>query len=112
MGDFENGKIYALDNTVGTQNGTRIPRERRSMSLGKDEERIRIRSLQLDLDEGFGDSNDDTDTAFWMSWSKDGGHTFSNEIERSAGDLGDYGRRLVWRRLGQARNWVFRLRTI
>lgn len=111
FGDFENGKIYALSKTLGTQNGTRIPRERISPSLGKDEERIRIRSLQLDLDEGFGDSNDDTDTMFWMSWSKDGGHTFSNEISREAGDLGDYGRRLVWRRLGQARNWTFRLRT-
>ena len=111
FGDYTNGTIYKLDATVGTIDGTRIPRERTTATIGKEEKRIRISSLQLDMEEGIGDPNVTTDNAMWMSWSKDGGHTFSNEQDRSAGDIGDYKDRLIWRRLGNARNWTFRLRT-
>lgn len=111
FGDFNNGIIYKLDSTVGTIDSTRIPRERTTATIGNEERRLRISSLQLDMEEGIGDPNVSTDTAMWMSWSKDGGHTYSNEIDRSAGEAGDYATRLVWRRLGNARNWTFRLRT-
>ena len=111
FGDVSNGIIYKLDSTVGTIDSTRIPRERITSTIGNEERRIRISSLQLDMEEGIGDPNVSTDTAMWMSWSKDGGHTYSNEIDRSAGEAGDYATRLVWRRLGNARNWTFKLRT-
>jgi len=111
FGDFSSGAIYKLDSTVGTIDSTRIPRERTSATIGEEESRIRISSLQLDMEEGIGDPNVSTDTSMWMSWSKDGGHVYSDEISRSAGDSGDYKRRLMWRRLGHARNWTFKLRT-
>ena len=111
FGDYANGTIYKLDSTVGTIAGTRIPRERTTSTVGQEEKRIRIATLQLDMEEGIGDPSVTTDNAMWLSWSKDGGHTFSNEIERSMGDLGDYSRRVIWRGLGQARNWTFKLRT-
>jgi Neuraminidase (sialidase) len=62
------------------------------------------------MEEGTGDSNED-DTNVWLSYSKDGGHTYGNEISVSMGELGDYSKRLMWRRLGIARNWTFKLRT-
>jgi len=111
FGDLSNGNIYQLDATVGTIDSTRIPRERTTSTITDEEQRVRISSLQLDMEEGIGDPNVATDTGMWMSWSKDGGHTYSDEIERSAGEAGDYSRRVMWRRLGKARNWTFRLRT-
>jgi hypothetical protein len=111
FGDVSNGSIYQLDSSVGTINGTRIPRERRTPILTDEEKRIRISAFQLDMQEGIGDPNSATDTSMWLSYSKDGGHTFSDEIERSMGDAGEYSRRVIWRRLGHARNWIFRLRT-
>ena len=111
FGDFSTGQIYKLDSTVGTIDSTRIPRERTTATIGEEESRIRISTLQLDMEEGIGDPNVSTDTSMWMSWSKDGGHVYSDEIERSAGDSGDYKRRVIWRRLGHARNWTFKLRT-
>jgi len=111
FGDYSSGTIYKLDSTVGTIDGTNIPRERITATITDEERRIRISALQLDMDEGIGDPNVSTDTAMWMSWSKDGGHTYSNEIERSAGDSGAYSLRVIWRRLGNSRNWTFRLRT-
>jgi hypothetical protein len=111
MGDYSNGNIYELDSSVGTSNGVRIPRERITPNLTDEEKRIRIAAFQLDVEEGTGDPNETTDKSIWLSYSKDGGHTYSNEIERSIGDAGEYSSRVIWRRLGHARNWIFRIRT-
>jgi hypothetical protein len=46
----------------------------------------------------------------WLSWSADSGHTWSNSYPAQLGKRGEYRRRLVWTRLGKARNRVFRLR--
>lgn len=35
-----------------------------------------------------------------LRWSDDGGHTWSNEHWRSMGGVGEYGQRVIWRRLG------------
>ena len=55
--------------------------------------------------------DDDRAELFWLSYSKDGGHTYSDEVARSIGDAGEYDTRLIWRRLGHARNWIFKVRT-
>lgn len=44
-----------------------------------------------------------------LSWSSDGGHTWSGDYRASIGTLGAYKTRLIWRRLGRSRDRVFRL---
>jgi hypothetical protein len=51
----------------------------------------------------------DGDPKAVLSWSSDGGHTWSNEYDCSIGKVGETQKRLIWRRLGKARNKVFRL---
>ena len=111
FGDYLNGNIYVLDGTIGTFNGTNIERERTTISISDEENRRRLSELQLDMEEGIGDGNTANDDVFWLSYSKNGGHTFTNEISRNAGDGGDWGKRVLWHRLGEARNWIFRIRT-
>ena len=111
LGDMDNGKVYYLDSAVGTMDGAAIPRERTTVSVSNEENRIRISSLQIDMEEGTGNPNSTTDKTFWLSYSKDGGHTYSDEVARSIGDAGEYDTRLIWRRLGHARNWIFKVRT-
>lgn len=111
LGDYSNGNIYQLDNTIGTFNTANIIRERTTMSASDEEKRIRISSLQLDMDEGIGDGDVADDDLIWLSYSKNGGHTFTNETQRNAGDAGNWFKRVVWRRLGWGRNWIFRIRT-
>lgn len=41
-----------------------------------------------------------TDPQVMLRWSDDGGHTWSNEHWRNMGRIGEYGRRVLWRRLG------------
>jgi hypothetical protein len=90
FGDFRNGKIYELDASVGTIDGTRIPRECRTPIFTLEEKRTRIADLLLDMDVGIGDPNSSTDTTVWLSYSKDGGHTYNNEVDRDMGDAGEY----------------------
>jgi hypothetical protein len=40
------------------------------------------------------------DPRVMLRWSDDGGHTWSNEHWASMGKLGEYGKRVIWRRLG------------
>ena len=35
-----------------------------------------------------------------LRWSDDGGHTWSSEHWRGIGVIGNYGKRVIWRRLG------------
>lgn len=44
--------------------------------------------------------------------SRDGGHTFGNELWTTLGAAGNYRTRVVWRRLGRARDFVFRFRVV
>ena len=111
FGDYLDGSIYKLDGSIGTVAGNRIERERTTVSISDEEDRHRIVSIQLDMEEGIGDGNTANDDQFWLSYSKNGGHTFTNETMRSAGEGGDWARRVIWRRLGWARNWIFRIRT-
>ena len=41
-----------------------------------------------------------TDPRVMLRWSDDGGHTWSNEHWASTGKIGEYGKRVIWRRLG------------
>jgi hypothetical protein len=42
----------------------------------------------------------DNERKVMLRWSDDGGHTWSNEHWASMGKLGEYGKRVIWRRLG------------
>lgn len=110
FGDFANGNIYQMDNTVGTFNGAVLERERTSIPVSDEENKRRMASIQLDMEEGIGDGATTDDDVFWLSYSKNGGHTFSNEVARSAGDGGQWSKRVIWRKLGWGRNWIFRIR--
>jgi hypothetical protein len=41
-----------------------------------------------------------TNPQVMLRWSDDGGHTWSNEHWASMGKIGEYGKRVIWRRLG------------
>lgn len=45
----------------------------------------------------------------YLSWSADGGHTWSDDYSTSLGQQAAYTTRLIWRRLGRARDKTFRL---
>lgn len=50
--------------------------------------------------------NQSRDPQVCLRWSKDNGHTWSNERWRGVGQAGKFMKRVIWRRLGWAWDWV------
>lgn len=111
VGDYNSGKIYSLEPNVYTEDGATIIRDRITEGASMEEDRISVMLFQVCFEEGVGlVSGQGSNPQAMLRWSKDGGHTWSNEVWRSVGSQGRYGTRAVWRKLGTGRTWTFWLR--
>lgn len=104
VGDFENGNIYAFDLDEYADNGQiqKWLRSWRALPPGTNNlKRAAHHSLQVDCEAGVGlVTGQGSDPQMMLRWSDDGGHTWSNEHWTSVGKIGEYYRRVIWRRLG------------
>ena len=104
VGDYENGNIYTLDLDVYADNGgiQKWLRSWRALPTGQNNlKRTAQHSLQLDCESGTGlITGQGSDPERMLRWSDDGGHTWSNEHLSKMGKIGEYYRRVFWRRLG------------
>jgi len=110
VGDYENGQIYKLTSEAYTDNGVPIVRE----VVGRhifDEKYIQIARLWVDMEGGVGlQSGQGSDPEMMLQISKDGGHSWGNEKTTKMGKIGEYMKRIIYRRLGRGYDWLFRLR--
>lgn len=104
VGDFENGNIYAFDLDVYADNNSiqKWLRSWRALPTGQNNlKRTAHHTLQLDCESGIGlNLGQGSDPQVMLRWSDDGGHTWSNEHWSGMGRIGEYYRRVFWRRLG------------
>ena len=104
IGDFENGNIYAFDLNNFSDNGStqKWLRSWRALPTGQNNlKRTSQHSLQLDIEPGVGlNLGQGSDPEVMLRWSDDGGHTWSNEHWAKIGKIGQFYRRVLWRRLG------------
>jgi hypothetical protein len=85
-----------------------VRRLRQSAHLSSEQMWQFFTMFQIDLETGMG-LTDDADPQIMLSWSDDGGHTWSQEHWIGAGKTGQYTRRAIWRRLGRSRDRVWRV---
>lgn len=112
VGDREDGRLYTYELDYYTDDGDPIRRMRQTPHINQGEKRIRYGSFELQTEPGVGlETGQGSDPIAVLSWSDDGGHTFSNEHEASLGAVGKYEGRTIWRRLGVGRDRVFRVAT-
>ncbi len=124
VGDRSSGTIYQMAPPVAvaggwnfvTDNGNTIRRMRRAPHVSTEQEWIRHFSLQVDFEMGLGPMPPLLDGAgnprgpiATLSWSDDGGHTWSNGHMRDLGQGGQYKSRAIWRRLGRSRDRVYQI---
>ena len=108
IGDYQSGSIYSLSNTVYTNNGSTIRRVRRCPHLVADFQRQFFEQLQIQFQPGVGlSTGQGFNPQAMLRWSNDGGSTYSNEHWKSIGLQGKYKNRIIWRRLGWARDRIF-----
>jgi Phage stabilisation protein len=108
IGDRENGKIYLQSMDIYDFDGDNIIRTRVSPHIQEEKKNITYSSFELDMETGVG-TIDGLNPQVMMSYSDDGGHTFSSEKWASAGQIGKYRTRVRWSRLGSARDRVFKI---
>lgn len=108
--DYENGKLYRIDQNVYTDDGQTIVREfiSRHQANGN---RMKFSQMWLEFEPGVGlQTGQGEDPQCMMSVSKDGGKTYGNEHWRTIGAAGKYKTRAIWNRIGQTFDWVFKFR--
>jgi hypothetical protein len=87
-----------------------IRRMRRAPHLNQLHKRITYQSFELLAQVGEGLlSGQGSDPQICLRWSDDGGRTWSREHWTTLGKIGAYRTRVLWRRLGQARDRVFEI---
>jgi hypothetical protein len=107
VGDWENGKLYALSQSDYTDDGEPLPCVRRCRHLTSDLKRQFFSDLQIQFQPGVGlQSGQGSDPECIMRFSRDGGFTWGNDHFVKLGKVGQYTRRAMKRRLGYARDMV------
>lgn len=107
-GARNSGKIYILSKDYYDDAGDAIQRLRSTGHFSGEYELTGISELELHAGVGKGlVTGQGSDPQIMMRYSNDGGYTWSNELWRSLGKLGNYSQRVRWNRLGTAREWLF-----
>lgn len=106
--DFTNGMLYEFDPNLQTDAGDPIVSRVRTRHYFEDDEASTVAQAWLDVETGVGtQTGQGLDPQVMFRYSKDGGHTWSDELWRSLGATGKWRTRPHWNRLGAARNWVY-----
>lgn len=106
--DWKIGNVFAQSLNTYTDNGGIIRRVRRAPHVDKLKNRIRHVRLQLDIETGSVPlTGPDSNPAYSLRYSDDGGFTFGNEIIRYIGKTGRYQNQTFWRQLGSSRDRVY-----
>ena len=109
FGGDANGKLYELDANTYTNAGDILVRERTSPHDAVPG-RLRQTFSQFYIDATTGQALAGDDPQVELSWSNDSGSNYSDPVLRSLGKTGVVLARLLWTRLGMARDRVWRVR--
>lgn len=122
VGDRSSGNIYQMSIPVQSgqswlfcdDNGNPIRRLRRAPHINSEHTWMRYSSLEIYLETGVAPQPPLIDGSglprgpqLILRHSRDGGHTWSDPQSKSCGQAGDYRARVMYRRLGRARDMVF-----
>lgn len=126
VGDPSSGNIYqsAIPQLQGgvwafaDDNGNPIRRVRRSPHISVENKFMFYNELVIDAETGIGPvpplldgQGNARGPRMMLSWSKDYGHTWSNEYMLDAGQAGQYKHRLRRTKMGRARDMIFQIVT-
>lgn len=109
FGDRTSGNLYLPSMDVNDEAGELIAFEITLPTLEYNRERVTMYSFEVTMDTGPGNAAY-PDPQITLQYSDDGGHRWSNEMQRPLGKVGQYRGRAVWRKLGQFRVRQMRLR--
>jgi len=95
VGDRRIGTVYWQSTDYGTDAGTPIRRVRQAPHINQGSQWVFGSQVSMLCETGLANPSDPS-PVLSLSWSKDGGHTFSPPKPSSLGAGGDYGRLVSW----------------
>jgi len=98
-GDAIDGRIGELKSDIFTEYGEEIIRTFVTAPFSNKGNSFTVPKIELTMESGAGDAT--TEPKIRMSTSSDGGKTFNNPITRGFGKVGEFFRRVIWRKLGR-----------
>lgn len=98
-GDAVDGRIGRLDIDLTTEYENSIIRTLVTQPYFDGGNRVKAKGIEI-----YTDTGNDEDDLMRLSWSDNGGYNWSNPIYRGMGAVGEYGRRVVFDRLGSFSN--------
>lgn len=108
---YAEAALHKLDHDANADYDEPIVAEIVTRHVFNDHDRVSVDALSVDMETGNAlASGQGSDPMVMLQVSRDNGRTWGNEMWRSMGELGEYLTRVVWRRLGRSRDWLFRLR--
>lgn len=98
VGDFEVGTIWELSGTTYTEGTDILEAVRTGHYLHADHRSITVKSFELIMKAGVGTlTGQGQDPKMMLSWSKDGGQTYTSERTKDLGKMGATTSRVLWR---------------
>jgi hypothetical protein len=108
VADSEEGRFGTLDPLVYEEFSQPLVRRRVSQSLSVNDRLLTYNEVVIEVQPGVGlTTGQGSDPQMALQFSDDGGFTWSNELWRSLGAIGNYATRLAWHNLGQSRRRMF-----
>lgn len=108
IGDRENGNVYQMSLDLFDDAGDAMVKIRISPHLSQERRLITHAQFELDMETGVGlQSGQGSNPEVMMKYSDDGGRTWSNELKRTIGRVGEYKTRVKWNKLGVSRDRVY-----
>jgi hypothetical protein len=107
-GDFENGRLYVIDWNFYKENDRPLVASRKTAYLHDSQNTLFLSALELLMNTGAA-ATGITDHFVSLRYSDDGGRNWSNWKTVSLGAVGQYGKRVRFKRLGWFRNRVFEI---
>ena len=111
-GSRDSGALYIWDTSYYLYGDRPIYRERTTPHLRKEQDRVRYAKFGLLAEAGVGldgGAIPGSEPQVLLSYSDDGGHTWSYPRTRSLGKIGQGAQQVTWHQLGQSRQRAFRI---
>jgi hypothetical protein len=110
VGDFEDGNIYTLEPDTYDEDGAILRRRAQGAPLWNGGLHMRVDEFMLDIETGVGlVTGQGSDPQVVLDWSSNGGKTWSNQLWRSFGKMGEYDEQVRWHMLGRHRQFTPRI---
>lgn len=107
IGDYANGNLYEMSRTYFDDDGEELIASIESPEIRSDGKRQFFPGLEIQFNRG--DDYLSRDPYACLQWSNDSNNTWSNELWAPMGNIGEYRKRTIFKRLGSGFSRSFKL---